>query len=206
MRAFPLRSAAAPSVHAPEQLFFADILPRPRWLDGLFLAIFPDAAAAASLARLARGLRAKHGLCGQSLATDRFHISLHCLGTYVGLHRGMIERATEAASTIAAPPFDVTFDRVMSFQRNQNNRAFVLRGSGLDTLKRFRQDLGIALIKTGVRVTRSFTPHVTLLYDEQIVPEETIEPVSWTVNEFALVHSQVGQMRHIIRGRWPLRG
>jgi 2'-5' RNA ligase len=50
-----------------------------------------------------------------------------------------------------------------------------------------------------------FTPHVTLLYDGMSVAEQPVDPISWTVGEFVLVHSLLGQTRHIILDRWPLR-
>jgi 2'-5' RNA ligase len=55
-------------------------------------------------------------------------------------------------------------------------------------------------------VSRHFTPHMTLLYDRQLVKEHAIEMLSWTVSEFVPVHSFVGQGRHVHLARWPLRG
>jgi 2'-5' RNA ligase len=51
-----------------------------------------------------------------------------------------------------------------------------------------------------------FTPHVTLLYDEQGVGEDDIEPTRWTVAEFALVHSRRGQGPYAVLARFPLCG
>jgi 2'-5' RNA ligase len=53
---------------------------------------------------------------------------------------------------------------------------------------------------------REFNPHLTLLYDERDIREEPVEEISWLVTEFALVRSLFGQGRHIVLGRWPLRG
>jgi RNA 2',3'-cyclic 3'-phosphodiesterase len=36
------------------------------------------------------------------------------------------------------------------------------------------------------------------------VAEHAIEPVSWTVTGFRLVHSLLGQTRHITLGEWRL--
>ncbi|RYE41204.1 MAG: hypothetical protein EOP21_08990 [Hyphomicrobiales bacterium] len=49
-----------------------------------------------------------------------------------------------------------------------------------------------------------FRPHVTLLYDNQLVAGREIAPVQWTVRDVVLVRSVVGQGRHVIEGRWPL--
>jgi 2'-5' RNA ligase len=52
---------------------------------------------------------------------------------------------------------------------------------------------------------KKFTPHLTLLYDHRSVPEQQIEPVSWVVREIVLVDSWVGQTKHVVHVRWPLR-
>jgi 2'-5' RNA ligase len=54
-------------------------------------------------------------------------------------------------------------------------------------------------------VERKFTPHVTLLYDDRMVPEQAVEPISWRVREFVLTHSLLGKTQHVELGRWPLR-
>lgn len=197
-----------PEHRTPVQLFLAGILQGGLPLHGLFYAIFPDPMTAASLMRLACHLRAKHGLSGPPLAANRFHITLHHFGHYHDLRRDFVEMAGEAAAKIVTPPFRVTFDRVLSFSRITDDRPLVLRENSRATaLKTFRQDLGIALTKTGLgrKVVRPFTPHVTLLYDQQDVVEQAVETIGWTVNEFALVHSLIGQTKHIVLGRWPLR-
>ena len=70
----------------------------------------------------------------------------------------------------------------------------------------FHRRLGAELGKCGFPYNgRSrFTPHTTLLYGEPITPEESVEAVSWVVNEFVLVHSLVGKTRHIPLARWML--
>jgi 2'-5' RNA ligase len=47
---------------------------------------------------------------------------------------------------------------------------------------------------------------MTLLYDDRSVAEQAVETIGWTAREFVLVHSLLGQTRHIPLGRWPLRG
>jgi 2'-5' RNA ligase len=55
-------------------------------------------------------------------------------------------------------------------------------------------------------VRRQFNPHLTMLYDEQIVLEAGIPPLRWTVHDFVLVHSVNGEARHHHLARWPLGG
>ena len=179
----------------------------PRASDRLFFAVYPDSGAAANIAHLAQQLRAEHGLKGEPLKTERFHITLHHLGDYAGLPQGVVAAASEAAATVAAETFDVAFDRVVSFAGKPGKRPFVLRGGeGLDALVAFQQTLGAAMKKTSVGrwAEPRFTPHVTLLYDGKELAERGVDTVSWTVREFVLVHSLIGQTRHIVLGRWPL--
>jgi 2'-5' RNA ligase len=191
----------------PEQSFLPGFEAAPRPTDRLFFAIYPDAAAAAQIARLAQQLRAEHGLQGKPLKPERFHVTLHHLGDYAGLPQDLVAAACGAAAGVAAAPFDITFDRAASFTSAPRNRPFVLRGDGgLAALVAFQQSLGEALKKTvlGRWTKPGFTPHVTLLYDDRSIPEQAVPPVAWTAHEFVLVHSLIGQTLHVPLARWPL--
>jgi 2'-5' RNA ligase len=177
--------------------------------DRLFFAVFPDAAAASAVERLAHRLRAAHGLQGRPLPIERFHVTLHFLGDHAGLPADIVAAATQAAASLVARPFEVVFDRAASFSRRQHRKPFVLLGrEGVAALSAFQRTLGEALVRVGLarRIEPRFTPHLTLLYDDQAVPEQPVEPVRWTVSEFVLVHSLLGRTRHLPLGRWPLRG
>ena len=96
------------------------------------------------------------------------------------------------------PPFNVHFDRIISFANKDNNNPLVLLGGGdQSALQEFYGLLGDALRTAGFkRIQKSFTPHMTLLYDSRLVPETPVPPVVWTVRNFVLVHSPYGQSRH----------
>lgn len=182
--------------------FFGFEAPR---ADGLFFALLPDAKDASRLATTAQQLSIRHSLRGRPFARERLHISLLGFGAHAGLPQELVDGATKAASTIAMAPFDVTFDRTMSFLGRP--RPLVLcGGDGVAELIAFQRTLGAAIQESGLgRVKPQYTPHVTLLYDERGIEEHMIEPVSWTVREFVLVHSLRGQSKYIPLGRWPLR-
>lgn len=193
----------------PEQLSFTgfDAVRRPT--DRVFFAIFPDVDAAAHIAQRARHLRGEHGLKGKPLATERFHVTLHHLGDYVGLPQDIVAAAGEAAANVAFPPFDIVFDRAVSFSGRPHSQPFVLRGGeGVTALIAFQQALGAAMTKAGLGRSAAphYTPHVTLLYDARCVAELGVESIGWTAHEFVLVHSLLGQTRHIPLARWRLRG
>jgi RNA 2',3'-cyclic 3'-phosphodiesterase len=181
--------------------------------DRLFFAIFPDADAAARIAQLALQLRAEHGLHGTPLKPERFHVTLHHLGDYAGLQPGIVAMASQAAAGVARQPFgpgfELLFDHAASFCSTPRNRPFVLRGGdGLAAVMAFQQALGIEMTKAGLGrwAKPAYTPHVTLLYDDRCVAEQTVEAIGWTAHEFVLVHSLIGQSRHVPLARWPLRG
>lgn len=180
----------------------------PTKTDRLFFAIYPDSHAAARIERLARNLRQAHRLRGKPLAIERFHITLHYLGDYPGLPQDILAAATEAAASVAMPPFEVSFDRVSSFRRPRK-LPFVLRaGDHVATLMAFHRTLGTAMTTVGLAhcVAPQYTPHVTLLYDDRCVADERVEPIAWTVREFVLVDSLIGRGRHVALAHWPLRG
>jgi len=177
--------------------------------DRLFFALYPDPATAQCIAQTAQSLRQRCGLKGKPLEPERLHITLHHLGDTVGVPAHVVVAATQAAEGLGAAAFDVTFDRADSFAGRARKRPFVLRGeAGLAELLGFQQSLGVAMAKAGLGrwVETRFTPHVTLLYDDQLVGPQAIEPIHWRATEFVLVHSLLGQHKHVMLGRWPLQG
>jgi len=65
-------------------------------------------------------------------------------------------------------------------------------GDGIAELVTLQKNLGVAMrsIGLGPGDRSGFTPHVTLLYDWQSVPEAGIdEPTTWIVRELVLVRS-----------------
>jgi 2'-5' RNA ligase len=172
-----------------------------------FFALRPDSQAILFANRFVADVRARCGLVGRPIAPERLHVSLHPISVYEAQpeHAFAVARATAAKFTAA--PFDVIFDRALSFRRNSERKPFVLgasKQSHVEALKFLHQQLGSALRECGCPVEKSFTPHMTLLYDRQLVPEQRVNPVSWRVNEFVLIHSFVGLSHYEILGSWRL--
>jgi RNA 2',3'-cyclic 3'-phosphodiesterase len=179
----------------------------PPLTDGLFFAVFPDQNAARRIAQRARRLRTEHALADKLLRTERFHVTLHSLGRYTALPKDLVVLARMAAARVSMRPFDVEFNMAGSFTRKTRLNPFVLLGDdNLVSLHRLRDELGAALYSVGLRSRNDapYTPHVTLLYDDPSIEKHAIEPVAWSVHEFVLIHSLLGQTRHVLLGRWPL--
>jgi 2'-5' RNA ligase len=173
----------------------------------LFFAILASVEAGARAADLAQRLRFANRLKGRPISRERLHVSLHGLGDYSRLSNVPVKSAMQAGASVHLPPFEISFDRVMSFASGNEKRAFVLR-SDTAALKTLHQTLGIAMKRSGLGrwVNLQFTPHMTLLYDERIVEERPIETLRWIVQDFVLVHSLLGQNHYVHLARWPLRG
>jgi 2'-5' RNA ligase len=178
----------------------------PEPTDRLFFAVMPDAATAARIAAQAEQLKRTLGLKGRLIEAERLHITLHHVGDHPGFPPGLVEQAQRAGAAMQAVPFEVAFERAESFAGRPRNRPFVLRGEGHGPLVGFQQALGLQMAKAGLSrwVDGRFTPHVTLAYDDLLVPATPIEPIGWRVDELVLVHSLLGRHRHAVLGRWRL--
>ena len=168
--------------------------------DRLFLGIFPDQQAAADIVAMAGDYRARHGLAGKPQSADRLHATLFHLGDWVGVPADIVAKASAAMARIVSPAFEVAFDRVGSFDNHRSANPVVLTASqNNQALLALHEELVTQLRRAalGQWTKSSFLPHVTLAYDKRIMPIESVTPVSWRVGEVVLIHSLLGQTRHI---------
>jgi 2'-5' RNA ligase len=178
---------------------------------GVYLAIFPDPFTADHISAQAAGIWKRHGLHGQLRPTHHLHISLHPLGGYSVVPYKILPFVAEIckAATANISPFKIKLDRALSFRGGVERRPVVLinHSDGNAALTELYQAIGTELSKH-LRYRRNFrfNPHLTLLYDQQSIPEETIDPISWKVNEVVLVCSEVDATKHERLGCWELGG
>lgn len=183
---------------------------RPPSTDRLFFALLPDAAAIARIEKLVNDLQGDFGLKGKPLGAQRFHVTLHVVGDFPHFPQAHADASVRVAQAATAmPTFKLCFDRVGSFSRNARNMPLVLLGDdGLVGVRALQQalDLAMAQIGLGHGLREHHSPHLTLLYDDRHVAAQPIEPITWTAREFVLVRSLIGQSRHEVLARLPLRG
>lgn len=178
--------------------------------DRLFFALFPDADATDRMLALGADIKSRHRLTAQLHLQDRLHLTLDHLGDFKGKPQDVVERASRAASEVAAGQagFVVSLDRIVRFGRGDGSRPLVLTdaGTGNPGLAEFRGRLWDALAAEKLRGASrsSFSPHVTLLYDAHVLAEERVDAVTWRAQEFVLIHSFMRQTRYEILGRWSL--
>lgn len=195
-----------------QQLSPFDTSPSPgqRATDRLFFALLPEPSTAQSIYEFAQERRAREGMTGRPIPPDRLHVSLLHLGDFGGLPQELVQSSGERMTSLAATlsPFEVSFDVIGNFSRRPVRKPLVLQQDHLDLqLKNLAEKLlrTFGPPRSGGSGTK-FNPHVKLLYDEKTVQMETIPPFVWQAHEIVLVHSVIGQSRHVILDRWALKG
>jgi len=174
----------------------------------LFLAIVPQSVDAQRLGPLATALRRQHDLGGKQLQPEHLHITLHEFKDFDRTFaQEVVDAAVAAAASVVCPPLPIVFDRACSFNNLRSEKsAFVLRCDAPSDLRvaKLRQALSVVLRGAGLDPKPSSTPHMTMLYDQRIIPEHPIEPIRWTATRFALILSHVGVGHHQWIGCWDL--
>lgn len=175
-------------------------MPLPKY--EVFLAVMPDEYSAQGIHAFAGGLQARYGMSGKLRPWNHLHVSLHGFGKFPEVPERLVQAIGNACQPVLAKAaaFPIRFDRVMSF-----NNALVLAG-GSDELTRLYEALGRALILGGFKgiTLKGFTPHLTMLYTPQRVPEERVATLGWRVNEVRLVCSEFGETKYEYPAQWRL--
>ncbi len=179
---------------------------RPNLQERLFFGIMPNVDVGDIVDVCRAGIINDFQLVRSSLiGTERYHISLRALGDFKRLPSSILFAAKRAGDAVSVPPFEVTFPSLRSFEvKGRRNQPLVLIGEG-NGLTQLYTVLGSCLIRNGLPGRLGeFTPHLTLLYSPKRIAEQPIEPIRFTVREFALIHSKRGLSEYDILKRWTL--
>ncbi len=175
----------------------------------IFFALYPPSEISAAICGFTDRMFDAGTLRGPRVARDCLHISLNHLGAFQDLPNWLIDESCETVSKLKVRPFEVVLNRFISFENRNRLRPRVLTGDdGLIGVDGLYQELNAVLGAAGLphgsqRIAR---PHLTLSREENALPEDFIEPVSWWVRDFRLIHSPRGESRHNVLGCWPLEG
>lgn len=176
--------------------------------DSLFFCVFPDAIACEAIIGEADALRAEHALIGQPHHQAKLHVTLHHLGTHAGLRQEIVDAATQAASHVVLPAFQINLSQASSFGGGPGKHPCVLLcPEERPPLHALWRELGTQLMAAGLgrHVERKFTPHVTLMYSPHLLPTQSIANIGWKVRDFSLVHSLQRRGEYRVLGSWPLQ-
>jgi RNA 2',3'-cyclic 3'-phosphodiesterase len=172
----------------------------------LFFSVLPPDDLAPVIETLGAIKRRAHALRAHAITRERLHNTLALAYRPQAPLDEIIARAKQAGDALAHPAFPVRFDWTGSFHHRDRRYPLVLRGDdGLEALVSFRGELADRMRSAGFLVEQNFTPHITLLWADRCVEEYPVAPIYWTVREFVLTVSLVGQSRHIHVARWPLQ-
>jgi 2'-5' RNA ligase len=165
------------------------------------LLVVPEADVARDMVGLGALAKRDYGLQGQLFPAHRLHVTMHHFGDHADPPDDIIARVQEAAFTVCAERFEVSFDFMEMW-----SDALVLRGTAIIALGGLHRKLGDALKKVGLggRVKASFTPHVTLMRDRGYVETQMVKTFRWTVREFVLVNSLIGRATYVPLATWQL--
>lgn len=167
----------------------------------LFFALWPTDEVRAALAQAVEASPLLRD-AGRRVAPAKYHVTLHFLGGWAHMPDEVLERARAAAAKSRCAPFHLVVERAGGFQGARVGWLAPSGNSGLDALW---SDLGRVLEAADVprRAHDRFAPHVTVARDVRgRLGEAAVDPISWPVEDFVLVHSHDGRYDPI--GRWPL--
>jgi len=172
----------------------------------LFFALLPEPEMVAPLSHLSETICGAHRFRGNRNWPNRLHLTLLSVGHTQWDVVEIVRRAKLAAARVRATPFEIALDITESFPV-RGSFPFVLgSGDGLHKFTALQKLLAYELACEGFEGLRGADAHMTLMWADHGVDEYPIAPVRWTVRDFVLVCSHVGQSRHDYIGRWPLRG
>ncbi len=176
----------------------------PAQIHRLFFALMPEASVRARIESAAAGVAASQHLRARMIRPARYHATLHFLGDHPMLREDIARAAIDAAGKVQAAPFDLVLDSASGFHGREP--PCVLRCTQIPpALQALWEDLRDAMFRAGLgaHLSRSFTPHVTFAYSRGALPQPTpVEPITWRVDGFSLLHSVVGGGDYEVLDAW----
>lgn len=172
----------------------------------LFFALLPEAEIVSPNSRPGETVCNAQRFRGKSVWPDRLHLTLLPVGNPHWDLEKVVRHASIAAARVRARPFEIALDITESFSVRDRSPFVLGSGDGLNKFTALQKHLAYELACEGFEGARGSAPHLTLMWADCGVDEYPIAPIRWTVRDFVLVRSYVGQSRHEYAGRWPLNG
>lgn len=140
----------------------------------------------------------------------RLHLSILAIaGLRAPLDPILIDRVSKSAANLRTGPFELSFDRLLTFGTGTGNRPLVFAtDSRSDRPTALARDLQDCLNANGLALPRprKVIPHITVNYGAPFPETRPLpKPIRWTIRNVSLIDSIQGQSRHVVLGTWPLR-
>ena len=182
-------------------------LPTHRW----YFTLLPPPALAQDMEYFALRMSRRHGV-RRPVRAGRIHASLNGLGEGEDASFDDLDAALEIGDAIRHPRFDISFDRLTTWGRpagrtDRRQRPTVLTCStGQREFAALHASLRREMLRHGLKGGPASTvPHVTLWYDPASIPELLLaRPFRWSVRQFWLVRTTLGEPRPECLGEWQL--
>ena len=167
----------------------------------LFFALWPTAEARRDLAALAA--TAARDSQGKAVPAEKLHVTLAFLGD-VAPER--IDAARAAADRVAGSEFRISIDRTGSFHGARV--AWAGCSQVPPELVHLHATCAAELAQAGFALEeRRYTPHITLARrTKRDLPPRPVEPIRWTVRQYALVRTDFGKGTYTVLKEWRLGG
>jgi 2'-5' RNA ligase len=164
----------------------------------LYFALQLDADATEEIAGLAADIAFEYDLSGP-YAAEWLHLSLNGVGLFTP---DLADRAIRAGDSIWAPPVEVVLERIERY--GGEPAPLVLAARETTALRGLFDLIAKAMTENGLGAANGFSPHVTLLRDNQAPSRMSLAaPIGWLATHFLLIHSADG---HEVVASWPLQG
>ncbi|UXI67601.1 RNA 2',3'-cyclic phosphodiesterase [Tahibacter amnicola] len=172
----------------------------------LFFALWPTPPVRVALAEVVDDLRRRCTGGGRWVRPARFHVTLQFLGDFAAdCSERALSDAVAAGDAVTMMPFALSFDHVARFSRHRAPWWLGVTQTP-EPLNRLWTDLGAALRQRGLRVECGpYVPHLTIRRDPPGDPPAVpVAPVTWPVDHFVLIDSQLAQdTAYVEIARWP---
>ncbi|UXN73228.1 2'-5' RNA ligase family protein [Devosia sp. A8/3-2] len=191
---------------APKLVRAGRAFPTHRW----YFTLLPPPVIARDMEYFALRMSRRYG-ARRPVRAGRIHASLN--GSAEGEDNSFddLDAALEVGDAISRPRFDVCFDRLVTRGRpakggNSQLPTVLTCSTGQREIRALHADLRRELLRRGLKGgPPAPTPHVTLWYDTGRISELVLtRPFRWSVRQFWLVRTTLGEARPECLGEWRL--
>jgi 2'-5' RNA ligase len=139
---------------------------------------------------------------GRPVLPGHLHSTSAILDDFRAYPSEVVDRMIGVGNMISSSPFPIVLDQLVG----GTGSVVMVPSEPLQRYRLFQRQLASAMAHAGLARRRGwrFSPHVTLLYRHGRPLWYSTIPLSWTVTEFVLIHSLLGETRHEELACWPL--
>ncbi|MBD3610619.1 MAG: RNA 2',3'-cyclic phosphodiesterase [Gammaproteobacteria bacterium] len=166
----------------------------------LFFALWPPSSVVRAVKQTIKQLYPE-GLPGSMVKPDNYHLTLQFLGP---VNQQQFDCACQQAERVQFTPFHLTLEQSGYWQGPRV--AWLAPAEVPVALETMVKQLQEGLADCGFEAMHpAYRPHLTIARKVQYLQAQSCSPISWPVEEFALVESHTWPegVQYKVIGRWP---